>query len=178
MSSRPSCNGFVTACYGCRAGHLGANLPTHRPPPSALQSRPTAHRLPCATLQAFEELLPYANFSLRLQQADIPNLPQILGSFSNASWLQMRRNLACVWPRMLWLQTHGIGGGLTGGADARGARDVLQDEELKSHDAWATLMETLRARTARRRGQPEKSFDWKVPTRSCAAVGLLSEGSS
>ena len=113
--------------------------------------------------QAFEEMLPYANFSLRLTQADIPNLPEILGSYPNASWRQLRRNLACVWPRMLWLQTHGIGGLNGGGRDVR-----RQDEDLKSHDAWATLMETLRARAAQRRGRmDERTFDWRVPTRSC-----------
>eukprot|EP00966_Prymnesium_polylepis_P015993 369116-Prymnesium_polylepis.1 len=45
--------------------------------------------------QAFEDVLPYANFSLRLKQTDIPNLAQILGDFPNATWLQLRRNLAC-----------------------------------------------------------------------------------
>ena len=36
--------------------------------------------------QAFEELLPWANFSLRLTQADIPNLPQILDAFPDDAW--------------------------------------------------------------------------------------------
>ena len=38
--------------------------------------------------QAFEDLLPYANFSLRLRKEDIPQLPQILRDFPRETWLQ------------------------------------------------------------------------------------------
>ena len=55
--------------------------------------------------QAFEELLPWAEFSLRLYQRDIPNLPTILDAFPMEKWRELRRALACVWPRLLWLQS-------------------------------------------------------------------------
>ena len=114
--------------------------------------------------QAFEELLPYANFSLRLRQTDIPNLPAILGAYPYAPWLQLRKNLACVWPRMLWLQTRGIGVG----------RAQRSDERLKAHDAFATLMATLRARLARLgRYEDVRSFEWRTPASSCEEFRLM-----
>ena len=49
--------------------------------------------------QAFAALLPWEHFSLRLRQADIPELPTLLRAFPDAEWRRLRRNLACAWPR-------------------------------------------------------------------------------
>ena len=54
--------------------------------------------------QAFAPLLPWHEFSYRLEQKDIPHLPQLLADFPDAEWRRLRRNLACAWPRVLWLQ--------------------------------------------------------------------------
>ena len=110
--------------------------------------------------QAFEELLPYADFSLRLRQADIPRLPELLAAVPNATWLQLRRGLGCVWPRMLWLRDQGLGGG----ADQSSAR------ELRAFDAWETLVATLTMRVAQRRKQPPPPFEWRASVRSCTAL--------
>ena len=54
--------------------------------------------------QAFASLLPWEKFTYRLKQKDIPNLPKLLAEYPDASWRELRRNLACAWPRVLWLQ--------------------------------------------------------------------------
>ena len=64
--------------------------------------------------QAFEELLPYERFSLRLKQSDIPSLPAILRAFPLERWRELRANLACVWPRILWLQPDNEAPGVQG----------------------------------------------------------------
>ena len=52
---------------------------------------------------AFEEILPWRRFSLRLNFSDIPILPQLLARVPAAHVARLRRGLGCVWPRMLWL---------------------------------------------------------------------------
>ena len=53
--------------------------------------------------QAFEDVLPWDEFSLRLEQKDIPRLPQLLAEYPDDKWRALKRNLACVWPRVVWL---------------------------------------------------------------------------
>jgi hypothetical protein len=54
------------------------------------------------TSQAFEEVLPYDKFSMRLPSEDIPRLEAILRGVSEDRRAAMRRELACVWPRLVW----------------------------------------------------------------------------
>lgn len=109
--------------------------------------------------QAFEELLPYSNFSLRLEKKDVPQLPTILAQVPQDRWLQMRANLGCVWPRLLWL--HGAGAG---------RRRSGLCGSLCGVDAWETLMATLQHRAARRRGVAPEPFSWVATSASCARV--------
>ena len=71
--------------------------------------------------QAFASLLPWEQFSLRLRQADIPQLPQLLESFPDAEWRRLRRNLACAWPRVLWLQADNEAPGMQTARESRSA---------------------------------------------------------
>ena len=56
-----------------------------------------------AVEMAFEDVLPWERFSLRLNFSDIPRLPQLLSRVPPAHVARLRRGLGCVWPRMLWL---------------------------------------------------------------------------
>ena len=98
--------------------------------------------------QAFEEVLPWALFSLRLNDslAQIPTLAKTLDAFPEAKVREMRKLLRCVWPRVLWLRH-----------DA-GARTPLPDaEKLLNFDAFESLMWTLRKRLRKDIGWPP---DW------------------
>ena len=119
--------------------------------------------------QAFESVLPYANFSLRLRQSDIARLPEILNALSDEHWHALRRGIACVWPRVLWLQDeqHAYGG----------ATSPLST--LRSVDAFETLIEVLKKRllTRRRPGSSRTDrapspppFDWRTHVESCSPV--------
>jgi len=122
--------------------------------------------------QAFEELLPYRLFSLRLTQADIPRLPEILDAFPADAWHGLRRNLACVWPRVLWLVADNEAPGRQVDAASRRstATEMLGDQGfLRDYDAWTSLMTTLSRRAARRRNEAVPPFEWRTPARSCRA---------
>ncbi|KAL3917922.1 MAG: hypothetical protein SGPRY_006210, partial [Prymnesium sp.] len=107
--------------------------------------------------QAFEELLPWSKFSLRLKQDDIPHLPRILEAFPEADLSNLRRNLACVWPRILWLQADNEAPGQQlvgeGSSRARHLSMLGDDAKLVSYDAWESVISTLMRRVARRNGQ-------------------------
>ena len=60
---------------------------------------------------AFEQLLPWRRFSLRLNFSDIPILPQLLARVPAAHVARLRRGIGCVWPRMLWLAPHRVESG-------------------------------------------------------------------
>lgn len=123
--------------------------------------------------QAFEELLPWSQFSLRLKQSDIPNLPELLDRFPLEQWQQLRRSLACVWPRVLWLQADNEAPGqqLDGEGKSSNATAALGDEAgLTQHDAWESIMHTLKRRLMRRRGVEPPPFEWRVQARSCQKV--------
>jgi hypothetical protein len=112
--------------------------------------------------QAFEDLLPYQNFSLRLRQDAIPMLPSILADFPKERWLALRRNLGCVWPRIMWLRAQKPPA-LGGSAAARGAEST----ELEEFDAWETMMASLARKAARRRGEAPPPFRWWSESHSC-----------
>ena len=108
---------------------------------------------------AFEEVLPWHRFSLRLNFSDIPDIPEILARIPAAHVGRLRRGLGCVWPRMLWLGRH---------APGLYDRQVEQDPTLRAaadHDAFETVMMTLR----RRLKLPERHH-WRARTKSCAEV--------
>ena len=86
---------------------------------------------------AFEDVLPWRRFSLRLNLSDIPILPQLLARVPAAHVARLRRGLGCVWPRMLWLAP-----GLYEGR-------VEEDKTIKAarpFDAFETTMWALRER--------------------------------
>ena len=117
--------------------------------------------------QAFEDLLPYANFSLRLKQDAIPNLPKLLADFPREHWLALRRNLGCVWPRIMWLReesarSHLVRGQPKGGQGPRGGAGSKAG--LEQYDAWETMMATLARKAARRRGEALPPFRWQAET--------------
>jgi len=119
--------------------------------------------------QAFEDLLPYANFSLRLKQDAIPNLPKLLADFPKDHWVALRRNLACVWPRIMWLReesarSHLLRGQPKGGQGPRGGAGSPGSPGLEQYDAWETMMATLARKAARRRGEALPPFRWQAET--------------
>ena len=122
--------------------------------------------------QAFDTLLPWHRFSLRLRQADIPNLPRILADFPDDRWRELRRNLACAWPRVLWLQpdneapgTQAYGASIRADATAKLGKQAF----LSGYDAFESVMHTLAQKAAVRRGATPVPFDWHTPAASCTA---------
>ena len=106
----------------------------------------------------------------RIRQADIPNLPALLAAFPFDAWHRLRRNLACVWPRVLWLPSDNEAPGiqLDAAASRSAATDMLGDQAfLRNYDAWTSLMTTLARRAARRRNETVPPFEWRTPARSC-----------
>ena len=105
----------------------------------------------------YDEVLPWANASLRVGLGDVASLHTIIAAVSPARLLQMRRKLGTIWRRLLWTST------FTGASCASGAGGscVLAWErpgqpqrslpprylgEDPSQDAFATFVEVLRAR--------------------------------
>lgn len=123
--------------------------------------------------QAFEEVLPWDAFSYRLYQKDIPRLPELLAAFPDEKWRELRRNLACVWPRVLWLNPDNEAPGFQTAAEARraDATTILGDQGyLSGYDALESVMHTLGRRAARRRGFELPPFEWRTPAKSCAQL--------
>lgn len=52
--------------------------------------------------QPFEDVLPYEDFSIRLNNEDIPFLPSILRAISPERIEALQQNLAKYWPSMIW----------------------------------------------------------------------------
>lgn len=109
----------------------------------------------------FGEVLDWPTFSLTLKQADIPALAETLENFPDAEWRAMRKRLACVWPRLLWLRRLEDDARLP--APPRPA-DLAVVTRLRGHDAFESLMRTL----ARRRGIPSPD-PCAAPTPGCDA---------
>ena len=87
---------------------------------------------------AFEEVLPWRRFGLRLNFSDIPILPELLAKIPARHVGRLRRGLGCIWPRMLWL---------TKGLYANSAVDIEPSvTAARPHDAFETTMRTLRGR--------------------------------
>lgn len=87
---------------------------------------------------AFEEVLPWRRFAVRVNFSDIPVLPQILASIPAETVARMRRGLGCIWPRMLWLSPRLY-------HEQAPLVKALMQQGLP-HDAFATTMWTLRRR--------------------------------
>ena len=124
--------------------------------------------------QAFAALLPWEQFSLRLYQKDIPNLPAILSSFPDAEWRRLRRNLACAWPRVLWLQADNEAPGMQTAqqsATADATAKLGSEAHLSGYDAFESVMHTLARRVAARRGEASPPFEWRTPAASCKVAG-------
>ena len=120
--------------------------------------------------QAFATLLPWDAFSLRLKQADIPDLPRLLAEYPDAEWRRLRRNLACAWPRVLWLQADNEAPGMQTARESRSADATSQlgsQAYLSGFDAFESLMHTLGRKAAVRRGKPLPPFRWRTPSESC-----------
>ncbi|KAK3253646.1 hypothetical protein CYMTET_37107 [Cymbomonas tetramitiformis] len=74
--------------------------------------------------QPLEELLPYDAFSVRVSEANIPRLDQILRGYSASAIAEMQRHLACAAPRWLFSTVYGAYGNEDGSQDA--VESVLQ----------------------------------------------------
>ena len=117
---------------------------------------------------AFEEILPWRRFSVRLRFDDIPILPQLLAKIPARHVARLRRGLGCVWPRMLWL------------APGLYEQRVNADATLQSarpYDAFETTMWALRARLDNRTGSSSSAADgtgagsgWRAPVDSCVQM--------
>ena len=55
--------------------------------------------------EAFESVLDYKQFSLRINESDIERTPDILRSIPDSLVLQMQRSLAKVWQRFAWTRS-------------------------------------------------------------------------
>eukprot|EP00899_Mesostigma_viride_P002130 jgi/Mesvir1/11918/Mv00256-RA.1 len=83
--------------------------------------------------QMFEEVLPWDRFSVRVAEEDVATLEDKLRSIEPETVASMQRQLACVWPMLLWTSVFGsvVGAPVDGG---------------EASDAFAMLMEVLRRR--------------------------------
>ena len=123
--------------------------------------------------QAFDELLPWSKFSLRLTQKEIPQLPAILEQFPDDQWRELRRNLACAWPRVLWLQAdnEAPGNQADNVSKADATSKLGAQSYLAGFDALESVMHTLSRRLeTRRTGNAPPAFDWRTPAQSCTKV--------
>ena len=106
------------------------------------------------------QVLPWAEFSLRLTSADIPNLPQLLDAVPATTVTSMRSTLGCIWPRMLWLAP---------GLHTAEFDDADVIKEVRRHDAFATLMWNLRQRLGLKEGPGDTGASWRVRSATCPA---------
>ena len=123
--------------------------------------------------QAFASLLPWSEFSLRLKQADIPFLPRLLAEFPDEEWRRLRRNLACAWPRVLWLQADNEAPGMqtaSESAKADATARLGKQTYLSGYDAFESVMHTFARRAAKRKGVTLPPFGWRTPAESCKTV--------
>lgn len=123
--------------------------------------------------QAFNSLLPWDEFSYRLKQEDIPNLPRLLAEYPDDKWRRLRRHLACAWPRVLWLQPDNEAPGMQNEDEAKAADATAKlgsQAYLSGYDAFESLMHTLARKAAERKGRTVPSFEWRTPATSCKAV--------
>lgn len=108
---------------------------------------------------AFEEVLPWHRFSLRLNFSDIPILPQLLERIPPAHVGRLRRGLGCIWPRMLWL------------AEGLYPRAIEHDPTLaaaRPYDAFETTMRTLRLRLRKDAAERGSHVEpWQADVTSC-----------
>ena len=98
--------------------------------------------------QAYEDLLPWSLFSLRLNNslAHIANLSAVLSAIPDEHVRALRSRLYCVWPRFLWLRHD------------EGARTpLIGAERLLKFDAFESIFWTLRKRLRGDIGWPP---DW------------------
>ncbi len=136
--------------------------------PLIIQDEPVSNT---TVVQAFDELLPWHLFSLRLYQRDIPHLEAILDGFPFEKWRELRRNLACVWPRVLWLNPDNEAPGTQGGDDLRANATARLGAQsfLAGYDAFESVMHTLQRRVVRRAGKTPPPLEWRTPADSCKA---------
>lgn len=57
--------------------------------------------------QPFEDVLPYEEFSIRLNNEDIPSLPQILRSVSQETLESLQKGVSKYWPAFVWSSEQG-----------------------------------------------------------------------
>ena len=114
-----------------------------------------------AVEMAFEDVLPWGRFSLRLNFSDLPILPQLLQAVPAAHVARLRRGLGCVWPRMLWL------------AEGLYTKPTDTDPTLNAarpYDAFETTMRALRVRLGGGGGgEPVDAAaePWRAAVESC-----------
>merc|ERR1712185_710716 len=104
--------------------------------------------------QAFEDILPWALFSLRLNNSigHIAKLDHEIAAIPDDRIKALRTKLYCVWPRFLWLRHDSSTTPLPGA------------EQLLRFDAFESVMWTLRKRLRKDIGWPS---DWDE---GCRAV--------
>lgn len=119
--------------------------------------------------QPFAEVLPWNAIAyVELSRADIPNLPKLLADFPIEQHAAMRRAAACAWPRLFWMPLPTARGveivDHVLDADGCGAACKAQIQSLEAHDAFSTLMLTLRYRLDARRRRRAESQGALAPT--------------
>eukprot|EP00962_Isochrysis_galbana_P030044 scaffold9715_cov113-Isochrysis_galbana.AAC.20 len=104
---------------------------------------------------AYEELLPYHSFALRLNDSlkHLLTLEAVLAAVPAAAVAAMRARLRCVWPRFLWLRH-----------DEGAVTPLPEQQRLLRYDAFETLLWTIRKRLRR---DVEGPPDWDE---ACGAV--------
>ena len=99
---------------------------------------------------------------------------ELLEQYPDSKWRQLKLNLACVWPRVMWLQADNEAPGIQLSEQQWGHADattMLGDEtQLRAHDAWGSLMEAMHRRHERQQGRQPPAFDWRAPSSACKRV--------
>ena len=126
--------------------------------------------------QAYEEVVPWSRFVLRVNRSQLPDLPRVLREVPAARHEAMQRAAACAWPRLFWL--HAFGGDthdpqLEPPPPNCNAECLRRLADLVRVDAFDTLMMNLRRRVqARNNASGPSSADgyareWLTPAASC-----------
>ena len=127
--------------------------------------------------QAYEEVVPWSRFVMRVSRSQLPDLPRVLREVPASRHEAMQRAAACAWPRLFWL--HAFGGDahdpqLEPPPPNCNAECLRRLADLARVDAFDTLMMNLRRRVQARNNVSSPSSadgnyarEWLTPAASC-----------